>query len=719
LTFGPAFCLMNQNLMKENQTQRPRLTLDTDLQYIKGIGPKLAQLLKSRGLSQVQDFLDYFPRAYEDRRAIRNIKSLQIDDIVSIKAEIVKISSIALGKSHRRMYDIFIKDDSGAIHCKFFRVPFKGYFDKFQPGSVIKVTGKVTLYRNQKEFHHPDIKEFDQEEEISDVIVPIYTEIDNINSNKIYKIIKLILERIKEDQVDVETLPDKICQQQGLLKRQKAYEQIHQPEVLQSELLVNFRAPAQIRFIFEDFFWLQAYLASRKSEFESEKILALQSENKTEAQILNKLPFKLTSAQNKAIEEIKNDLMQTKAMNRLIQGDVGCGKTLVAWMSASFVIDNGYQACVMVPTEILAEQHFKNAIKTFENTTVKVGLMTGSLKKSEKEKIMNQLANQDLDLVIGTHALIEDPVVFKKLGLVVVDEQHRFGVEQRAALKKKSVLPHFLLMTATPIPRTLALTAYGDLNVTIIDELPPGRMPIQTRVTYQNKHQQIFQFVAEQIQKGRQAYVIYPLVAESEKIDLKNAMDEYEKLSHEFPNIKFGLVHGKLKAQEKNEVMEQFQKGTIQILVSTTVVEVGVDVPNANIIVVQHAERFGLSQLHQLRGRVGRGEHKSFCILVMGYAVSEESQARLAVMENHSDGFKIAEADLEIRGPGEFLGTKQSGLAGFNIANLARDGEILNQARNCAFEIFKQDPKLEKVENLFIKQKLLQRHGPTFLASIG
>ncbi len=719
MTFGPAFCLMSLNSMKENQKQRPQLMLDTDLQYIKGIGPKLAQLLKSRGLSVVQDLLDYFPRAYEDRRAIRNIKSLQPDDVVSLKAEIVKISSIALGKSHRRMYDVFIKDDSGAIHCKFFRVPFKGYFDKFQPGSIIKVTGKVTLYRNQKEFHHPDIKEFNYEEEISDVIVPIYSEIENINSNKIYKLIKFILERVKEDKVELETLSDKICEQQGLLKKQKAYEQIHQPETMQSELLGNFRSAAQVRFIFEDFFWLQAYLASRKAEFESEKILALKSANKTEMKILEKLPFQLTMAQKKAIDEIKNDLVQMKPMNRLIQGDVGCGKTLVAWISASFVIDNGYQACVMVPTEILAEQHFKNAIKTFENTNVKIGLMTGSLKKSEKDKVMSQLAHQELDLVIGTHALIEDPVEFKKLGLVIVDEQHRFGVEQRAALKKKSALPHFLLMTATPIPRTLALTAYGDLNVTIIDELPPGRTPIQTRVTFQSKHQQIFQFVAEQIQKGRQAYIIYPLVAESEKIDLKNAMDEFEKLSGEFPNIKFGLVHGKLKAQEKNEVMEQFQKGSVQILVSTTVVEVGVDVPNANIIVVQHAERFGLSQLHQLRGRVGRGQHKSFCILVMGYAVSEDSQARLAVMENHSDGFKIAEADLEIRGPGEFLGTRQSGLAGFNIANLARDGEILNQARNCAFEIFKQDPKLEKPENLFIRQKLLQRHGPTFLASIG
>lgn len=372
----------------------------------------------------------------------------------------------------------------------------------------------------------------------------------------------------------------------------------------------------------------------------------------------------------------------------------------------------------MAPTEILAEQHFKSAQNFLQPLGLKVALLTGKSKNSERQQILEELSEGRIHVLIGTHALIEDWVKFQNLALVIIDEQHRFGVEQRGKLKQKGLSPHFLVMTATPIPRTLAMTVYGDLEVSVIDEMPPGRSPIQTRAVFENKRLEALRFMREQIAKGRQAYVVYPLVEESEKIDLKNAVEEFEKLRAEFPDLRWGLLHGKMKPVEKDEVMSQFRRGEIQILVSTTVIEVGVDVPNANIMIIEHAERFGLSQLHQLRGRVGRGTHKSFCILLMGHAVSEEARARTRFMEETTDGFRIAEFDLEMRGPGEFLGTRQSGLPGFQMANLVRDVQILQEARAAAFEILQRDPNLKKNENLLLREELLRAHGPTSLAGI-
>ena len=372
----------------------------------------------------------------------------------------------------------------------------------------------------------------------------------------------------------------------------------------------------------------------------------------------------------------------------------------------------------MAPTEILAEQHFKNAKKLLEPLGLRVGMLVGKTKAAERRQTLAALQAQEIDLIIGTHALIEDEVQFANLGLVIIDEQHRFGVEQRGVLKNKGNSPHFLVMTATPIPRTLAMTVYGDLDVSIIDEMPPGRSPIQTRVAYDSKRPQALQFMLEQIQKGRQAYIVYPLVEESEKIDLKDAVSEYEQLKLQFPQLKVGLLHGKMKSDEKDQVMDQFRRHELQVLVSTTVIEVGVDVPNANIMIIEHAERFGLSQLHQLRGRVGRGEHKSYCILMLGYSVSEEGRQRTAFMEKTTDGFKIAEFDLELRGPGEFMGTRQSGLSGFKLANLVRDMSILQEAREVAFEILRKDPKLTFAENQPLREELLREHGPTAMAGI-
>lgn len=422
------------------------------------------------------------------------------------------------------------------------------------------------------------------------------------------------------------------------------------------------------------------------------------------------LPFQLTEAQRRSFKEIVQDLTQSHPMHRLVQGDVGSGKTIVALLSACFAFENGFQTAFMVPTEILAEQHFKNAQRLLEPLGLRCGLLVGSQKDSVRQEILSQLRSGDIQLLIGTHALIQDPVEFRKLGLVIIDEQHRFGVEQRNKLKKKGESPHFLLMTATPIPRTLSLSVYGDLDISVINERPVGRQAIQTRVVQESQRKKMFEFIREQLQKGRQAYVVYPLVEESEKVDLKDAVSQFERLQEVYSEFNVGLLHGKMKSEEKDAVMKEFYQNKIQVLVSTTVIEVGVDVPNANVMMIEHAERFGLSQLHQLRGRVGRGEHKSFCLLAMGPASSPEAYERCRIMEETDDGFKISEYDLELRGPGEFLGTRQSGLPEFKMANLVRDVDILQLAKKKAFEILQSDPQLSKSSHKLIRDELLRRY---------
>jgi ATP-dependent DNA helicase RecG len=431
------------------------------------------------------------------------------------------------------------------------------------------------------------------------------------------------------------------------------------------------------------------------------------------------LPFQLTGAQWRAFMQIAEDLEKPHPMHRLVQGDVGSGKTLVAFMAAALAAQNGLQTALMAPTEILAEQHWRNACRLLEPVGIGVGLLTGSAKAAEREQALELLRRGSLQLLVGTHALIEDDVEFASLGLCVVDEQHRFGVHQRGRLKDKGRSPHFLVMTATPIPRTLAMTVYGDLDVSAIDEMPPGRSPVQTRVAFDGARPKMMAFLREQLQKGRQAYIVYPLVEESEKIDLKDASSAAADIQAELPDFLVGLLHGKMRPAEKDQVMSRFRAGEIRALVSTTVIEVGVDVPNATLMVIEHAERFGLSQLHQLRGRVGRGSQKSFCVLMLGRATSAEARARAQIMEKTTDGFKIAEADLEIRGPGEFLGTRQSGLPGFKLANLVRDVLILQDARDAAFRALEGDPLLQRPEHAWLRFELLQTRGPTALASIG
>lgn len=702
---------MNATAYKRN------LSPDSDLQYVKGVGPALAALFGRNGYRTVGDFMKNYPRAYEDQRAARLIATLQDGDIVSLKAYVVSVSSYNMGNSSRKVYDIMVRDKSGQIRCKFFRVPYKGYFERFKAGSEIRVVGKVTNYRGRLEFHHPDMRDIEPEAEIKDALIPIYIEHEGMSSAKIQKFIQNCFLQLKEGAP--EKFPDSILQKNNLVTSEQAMHEIHHPNMAEASLYNEYKSSAHRRIIFEEFFWLELYLASKKANLKKEKGIVIKNESRFSSQLVKSLPFELTGAQATAYAEIKQDLESGRPMNRLVQGDVGSGKTLVSFLAALSSFESGYQSCLMAPTEILAEQHFRNAEKQLSPLGMKVGLLTGKTKTKERKELMEKLIAGEIHFLIGTHALIEDWVQFKKLALVIIDEQHRFGVAQRSILKSKGCSPHFLIMTATPIPRTLAMTVYGDLDVSIINEMPKGRSPIQTRVIQESKRNPAMQFMAEQISKGRQAYVVYPLVEESEKIDLKNATEEFEKLQVQFPHIRFGLLHGKMKPVEKDEIMQLFRKHEIDVLVSTTVIEVGVDVPNSNIMIIEHAERFGLSQLHQLRGRVGRGEHKSFCVMIMGYAVNADTKARIEFMEKTNDGFKVAEYDLEIRGPGEFMGSKQSGLAGFKMANLVRDFELLKLARDTAFEILKQDPELKRKEHALIREELLKSYGPQALAGVG
>lgn len=701
-----------------DEPKKPKLKLETDVQYLKGVGPKLGALLAKRGLRTVLDLLTYYPRAYEDRRAARNIGTLKADDLVSLKAQVIKVSSFHMGRSKRKIYDVLIRDASGQIHCKYFRVPYKGYFERFQPFQEVRVVGKVTDYRGKLEFHHPDLRDIEPDEDLQDVLVPIYVEIETLSSTKIARLVRLVLEQLPPEAVPVEKFPPALREKHGLLTRWQALQKLHAPSPDDATALMAQTSAAHRRIIFEEFFWMELYLAARKSGLQKEQGVPIKARGELSGRLIQSLPFELTGAQKRVIQEVNKDLAKDHPMSRLVQGDVGSGKTMVALLATLQTIEAGHQAGLMAPTEILAEQHFRNAKKLFEPLGLRVALLTGKSKAKERAELLVALEAGEIHFLIGTHALIEDVVQFRSLGLVIIDEQHRFGVEQRAKLKRKGVSPHFLVMTATPIPRTLAMTVYGDLDVSVLDELPPGRSPIQTRVIFDSKRVEAMTFMAAQIERGRQAYIVYPLVEESEKIDLKNALEEFEKLKEQFPKYKFGLLHGRMKSDEKDAVMDQFRQGEIQVLVSTTVIEVGVDVPNANIMVIEHAERFGLSQLHQLRGRVGRGAHKSFCVMIMGHAVSQEARERTAFMEKTSDGFKVAEFDLELRGPGEFLGSRQSGLPGFQMANLVRDVTTLMEAREAAFELLKADPKLAKPENEHLRAELFDKHGPTALAGI-
>lgn len=696
--------------------------LETPVQFIKGVGPRLAAVFAQRGIHTVRDLLYFFPRKYEDLSKMVTVRTLTEGQTASLQLTTQSKSFRPLRGRSQKMFEVKAKDSEGYyITLKWFRT-YKGFDQKFKEGSSFIATGAPKRFGSNLEITHPDIQ-FDLTEKLhTGRIIPIYTEIEGIPTKTLRKILDHALKENLKHLID--DLPKKFCELYKFPTLQKAIQLVHFPDES-----THLQSPQFLRLVYEEFFKFEYHVLTKKLSIEKEQALGF-PKAKSEAFLklhLTQLPFQLTHAQSNALQEITDDLNNPHPMNRLLQGDVGAGKTIVAFLAALLVLQQGHQVTLMAPTEILAEQHLRNFLKFFHSKNndsplldsflPSVKLLTGKTTASERKEILSLLKEGRPLLLIGTHALIEPDIEFKSLQLVIIDEQHRFGVEQRKSLIEKAphpLKPHTLIMTATPIPRTLALTAYGDLSISMIRERPPGRKPVLTKLIYAQDQAKMNAFIKEKLKSGQQAYYIYPLVNESEDENFKHLTSvtvAAEKLANEiFPEFKVGILHGQLHSKEKAEIMEKFRLNEIQILVSTTVVEVGVDVANASIMVIEHAERFGLSQLHQLRGRVGRGSLESYCFLTTHRPPFIPTPERLEVMCETDDGFKIAEADLELRGPGEFLGTKQSGTLPFKIAHLVRDQEWLIRARDDVLELLKADPQLKLPEHAAFK-KYLQTSG--------
>ncbi|HLG21559.1 MAG TPA: ATP-dependent DNA helicase RecG [Candidatus Manganitrophaceae bacterium] len=679
-------------------------------QYLKGIGPRRAILLGKLGIETLEDLLYFFPFRYEDRRELKKIGALQPGLEQTVVAEVKAVALAQTPRKKMKIVDLAVSDGTGLLHVKWFNQPYLK--ELFKSGEKVMLSGKVKVnyYGGRRlEMENPQYEKVDEEEPQLHMgrMVPIYHETKGLTSRVIRALIKRVLDQYSAK--IPEMAPERLIRKYQWMPLSEAISEAHFPSASSDLSLLNGgRSPARRRLSFDELFLLQIGLAIRKKGV-AEKTPGISFD--VSGSLLDRLrgliPFRLTPAQEKVLSEIKRDMAGVYPMNRLVQGDVGSGKTLVALMAILIAIENGCQAALMAPTEILAEQHFLSLRGYLEKLEKSAVLLTSEMKKADKEETLGRIESGEADLVIGTHALIQEGVQFKKLGLAVVDEQHKFGVLQRAKLTRKGVRPDVLIMTATPIPRTLALTLYGDLNISVIDELPPGRSPIQTHLFYGKQRERAYHLVERELAKGRQAYVVCPLVEESEKVDLKAAIEMSAALQKEvFPHRRIGLLHGKLKREEKESIMREFKEGRIDLLVATTVVEVGIDVSNATVMLIEHVERFGLSQLHQLRGRVGRGKEQSYCLMVAEFPLSREGRRRLEAMVKSNDGFKIAEIDLEIRGPGEFFGTRQSGLPELRVANLARDIDILEAARQEAFEWIERDPNLDRPESRPIRSFL-------------
>ncbi|MGC1366346.1 MAG: ATP-dependent DNA helicase RecG [Candidatus Acidiferrum sp.] len=686
------------------------LALSTEVRMIKGVGPQRAELLAKRGIYTFEDLLAYLPFRYEDRIHFSNIKDIQPGGTYTIRARVMSGQAIPNKFVYNAIYHLLVQDAAGGLlPCKFFH---SGYLeDRFKPGQQLVLHGKAEIDKMRParlEMVNPQHELLGNDDADSTEvgrIVPIYEAIGTFGSRAIRRAMYAAVQQLTESTV-ADFLPEELRTRLGYPSRREALIHVHFPEPGGSlEDLNTFRTPAQQRLIFEEFFLYQLSLALDRNATRKENAIAFRvREEKVREAVKRILPFKPTAAQFKVLKEIVADLEKPSPMNRLLQGDVGSGKTIVALQAAVIAIENGTQAALMAPTEILAVQHFLSAKRTLAPGGYRVELLISGLKHAEKQAALERIRTGEAQLVIGTHALIEDQVQFVRLGFVAIDEQHRFGVLQRKRLMDKAashgLAPHVLVLTATPIPRTLSLTLYGDLDVSVLDELPPGRTPIQTRLTSEPHLPGVWEFLRKEVAAGHQAYIVYPVIEES-KLELKAAMDEYKRLSKEvFPELKVGLLHGRLSSEEKDAVMESFRKNETQILVATTVIEVGVDVPNATAMVIEHAERFGLAQLHQLRGRIGRGAAKSHCILVAPVRMTDDARARLETMVRTANGFEIAETDLLLRGPGEFFGTRQSGDLGFHIANPLRDKDLLEVARREAFALAddtQQSPSLQRL----------------------
>lgn len=692
--------------------------LDMLLVYLKGVGPKRAELLqKELGMNTYGQLLNHYPFRYIDRTRFYKISELTPElPLVQVVGKI--LSKETIGEKHKKRIVAKFADETGIMDLVWFQ-SLKWVEENVLRGSTYIAFGKPNWFNNSFSISHPDLEAYPRKQGVTGnlTLQPIYHTTEKmkksfLDSKGLQKLIQNIIElHINEVK---ETLPLYILEKYKLISKKEALIQIHFPA--NTQMLQH----AERRLKFEELFFIQLQLLHNKQlrslKFKGAPFNTVGDKVNT---FYNKmLPFDLTNAQKRVIKEIRIDTQRGSQMNRLVQGDVGSGKTVVALMSMLLANDNGHQACMMAPTEILARQHFQSLVDLLKGELVNVAILTGNTSKKQRILLHQQLENGEIDILVGTHALIEDKVKFKNLGLVVIDEQHRFGVEQRAKLWRKNVIPpHILVMTATPIPRTLAMTLYGDLDVSVIDELPVGRIPIETKHLFEGQRLRMFGFMKQEIAKGRQVYVVYPLIKESETLDLLHLEAGIEQLSHEFPlpNYQISIVHGQMPNTDKQYEMQRFIEGKTQIMVATTVIEVGVNVPNASVMIIENAERFGLSQLHQLRGRVGRGAEQSFCILMSGNKLSANSKLRLETMVKTNNGFEISEIDLQLRGPGDITGTQQSGVLELKMANLAKDQIILQEARNTVIQLFEQDPTLSNPENILLKNYLDKKNrGITF-----
>ena len=672
--------------------------LNKDIQYVKGIGPKKASKLNKLGIFTINDLIYYFPRQYEDRNKLKKICQLEDKEKATIRAIISSIETSTPRKG-LSITKLSVRDETGFAKLVFFNQDY--IVKSFKSGDTILVFGKVKKDFNGVELSSCEVEQMSNNPKSTCGIMPIYPLTYGLTNKELMGIIKIIF--TNEQIVVKEYLPKRIIEKYKLCSIDYAIKNLHNPTNKESLKI------ALYRMVFEEFLILQLGLFLFKNGVVEKDGIYFNRHDHLKA-ILDSLPFKLTNAQYRAFNEILDDMATNKVMNRLVQGDVGSGKTVVALLSLANCVLNGYQGALMAPTEILAEQHYISLNETLSQFGMNIGLLVGSLTKKQKENILEKVKNKEIDILIGTHALIEDKVEFNNLGIVITDEQHRFGVRQRNKLSEKGYNPDILVMTATPIPRTLALILYGDLDISIIDELPPGRQPIETIAVYKDKRDKAYNsLVREEVEKGRQVYIVCPLVEESEAIEAKSAVELVEELRSEyFSDLRLGLLHGKMKPSEKDEIMKSFKNRELDILVSTTVIEVGVNVPNATLMIIENAERFGLAQLHQLRGRVGRGKHKSYCILIYS-SKSEVCSQRMGIMEETTDGFKISEKDLEIRGPGEFFGTRQHGLPELRVANIFKHMKILKLAQQEARYIISEDLKLQNYENKKLKQEVLKK----------
>jgi ATP-dependent DNA helicase RecG len=685
--------------------------LETPIEYLKGVGPIRGALLrKELGIHKYGDLLNFFPNRYIDRTRYYKINELQNNIAeVQIIGKIINIKTVEFGKNQKRLVATFV-DDTGQMELVWFQ-GHKWIRESLKLNEMCVIFGKCTSFGNTFNMAHPEIELMaEHEQSLRSAMQPVYPSTETLTNRGISNrvINKMMQQLFQETQAKFsETMPDYLTAELQLIPKNAALFNIHFPK--SAEAL----AKAQFRLKFEELFYIQLQLITknliRKHKIKGHPFTKVGDYFNDFFQ--NHLPFELTNAQKRVIKEIRIDMGSNAQMNRLLQGDVGSGKTIVALMSMLIALDNGFQSCLMAPTEILANQHFNGLSELANDLNINIKLLTGSTKIAARRIIHEELENGTLHILIGTHALLEDKVKFKNLGLAVIDEQHRFGVEQRSKLwKKNEIPPHVLVMTATPIPRTLAMSLYGDLDISVIDELPPGRKPIQTVHRFDSNRLKVWKFIRDEIALGRQIYIVYPLIEESKTMDFKDLMDGYESISRDFPlpDYSISILHGKMKPADKDAEMKRFSEGKTNIMVATTVIEVGVNIPNASVMIIESAERFGLSQLHQLRGRVGRGAEQSYCILMTSHKLSADSKTRMETMVSTNDGFEIAEVDLKLRGPGDLMGTQQSGVLNLQIADIVRDRDILILARNYALKILKDDAPMQKPENAVLRATYIE-----------